>query len=81
MQHDMIPIAERIREIRTLNNLTQRQFAATLKLPENAVAQYETGAYNPTLGVVVKIAHVFNVTTDYLLGVADQHGKRDVRVI
>jgi transcriptional regulator with XRE-family HTH domain len=66
-----IPIAERIRELRLKENLTQRQLAASLKVSANTVAKYEGGGYYPSLCTVVKLAKEFGVSTDYLLGVKE----------
>jgi len=77
---DLTPIGSRIKGLREKNGMTQRQFAGYLGINEAAVAKYECGINDPSIFVLVKIARAFNVRTDYLLGIEDESGKREVYV-
>lgn len=60
-------IAERIKELRKLNNLSQDDVAKYLDVQRTSVSLYESGdAIPPTLSIL-KLAKLFNVTTDYIL--------------
>jgi transcriptional regulator with XRE-family HTH domain len=49
-------------------NYTQRQMAEKLGIKQPSYIRYEIGTSEPTQEVLVKIADIFNVSTDFLLG-------------
>ena len=59
---------ERLIEQRKLNNMTQRQMAEHLGIAQPSYIRYENGSAEPTLESLVKIAELFDVSVDYLLG-------------
>lgn len=63
-----VPIAQRVKTLREEYNLTQRELAERLRVAHNTVSQYENGTVYPSLGLVVELARIFDVSTDYLLG-------------
>lgn len=48
--------------------LSQEELASKLGIGKTTICNYETGVRNPDSNMLVKIANVLNVTTDYLLG-------------
>lgn len=48
--------------------MTQAQLAQKLSLTKSVISAYETGLRLPSYDVLIQIAKIFNVTTDYLLG-------------
>ncbi len=56
--------------------LTQKQLASMLGIAHNTVGMYEQGRRAPDLEAVVKLAEIFTVSTDYLLG----HGTKTEEV-
>ena len=62
---------EKLKELRTSNKLTQREMAKTLSIAQPSYIRYEQGKAEPTLENLCKIADVFDVSIDYLLGRAD----------
>lgn len=62
---------ERLIEQRKLNRLTQRQMAEYLGISQPSYIRYENGSSEPTLVNLVKIATLFDVSIDYLLGRAE----------
>lgn len=58
----------KIRELRNLFGLSQKELAKSLSIPQNTFSQYETGKRAPDFETLKKIANYFNVTVDYLLG-------------
>ncbi len=60
-----------ITELRKLNKLTQRQMAEKLGITQPSYIRYENGTSEPKQEVLVKIADIFDVSIDYLLGRAD----------
>ena len=60
---------ERLKELRHGQKLTQQQLAARLGVAKSVVSYYESGDRFPSYDVLIKIAHTFHTTTDYLLGI------------
>lgn len=57
-----------IKELRLKNNMTQEKLAELLNISPQAVSRWETGAAMPDISLLPPLANLFNVTTDYLLG-------------
>ncbi len=58
----------RLRELRTAAKMTQQEVADHLEIGRSTYAYYETGAIEPTLALLQKLATEFRVTVGYLLG-------------
>lgn len=61
-------ISDRLRSLRTSKNLTQQKLADILKVTKSAVSAYEVGTRLPSYDVLLKIANIYHVSVDYLLG-------------
>lgn len=59
--------AERLKKLRKINKLTQDDIAKYLGIHRTTVTQYESGEILPPVQNVVKLAKLYNVTTDYIL--------------
>ena len=70
-------MGEKLRSLRIEKNLTQKQVADRIGLAISAVSSYESGSRYPTYDTLIKLARMFHVSTDYLLGIAD---KRNIDV-
>ncbi len=68
----MIPLADILRDLRKEKGLTQRKLAERVWVDPSTIALYEMGDRSPSLEVLVRLARVLGVTTDYLLGVSNQ---------
>lgn len=53
---------------RIKRKMTQKQLAEILSVTERHISRYESGNFYPTVEKLIKLADIFNVTTDYLLG-------------
>lgn len=58
----------RLRELRTQAGLTQLQLAQRMGITKSVVSFYELQERTPSPDVLVKLAGIFRVSTDYLLG-------------
>ena len=58
----------RIRELRTAAKLTMKQLGALVGASESSVSLYETGKRQPDNETCIRIADIFGVSLDYLLG-------------
>ncbi|WP_312071173.1 helix-turn-helix transcriptional regulator [Anaerotignum propionicum] len=61
-------INEILREERKKRNMTQKQVAEYLHMAQASYALYETGKNIPTTESIIKLADLYKVSTDYLLG-------------
>ena len=59
---------ERIKKLRTERGLSQVDLAKELNVSKQSVSNWENDNIQPSIEVLVKIAHFFSVSTDYLLG-------------
>ena len=59
---------ERLKELRNAKGITQDQLASRLDLTRAAVSSYENGVRTPSFSLLSRMASIFNVSTDYLLG-------------
>lgn len=64
-------MGEKLKSLRIEKNLTQKQVADRIGLAISAVSSYESGTRYPSYDVLVKLARIFHVSTDYLLGITD----------
>ncbi len=55
--------------LREKAGLTQEQLAMQIGLSKSAISQYENQERIPSPIVVIKIASIFHVSTDYLFGI------------
>ena len=62
---------ERLKTLRKSKHLTQGALAAVLNYGATAISNYESGRNEPSIEDLKKIAHYFDVSTDYLLCVTD----------
>ncbi len=60
---------KRLRQLRNEKELTQKELAGILNLKSSAtVSQYKTGDRIPEWPILLKLANLFDCSTDYLLG-------------
>lgn len=68
-EQPVVPLLpKRLKQLRGFHLLTQNEVAPVLHMDRSTYAYYETGKTCPDFSTVVRLAHLFNVTTDYLLG-------------
>lgn len=67
----MIHMGEKLKSLRLEKGLTQKQVADRIGLAISAVSSYEAGTRYPSFAVLVKLARIFRVSTDYLLGISN----------
>ena len=64
-------LGQRLKELRKLNNVTQKQLAEFIGASERGVQNYEQGSRKPAYDMLIAIADYFDVSVDYLLGRTD----------
>ena len=65
-------LAERLRELRLENRLTQMQVAIQCDITEKAYQNYELMLREPRLNILIRIADFYEVSLDYLVGRTDR---------
>jgi len=68
----LVNMGNKLKSLRLEKKLTQRQVADRIGLAISAVSSYESGSRYPSYDVLVKLARIFHVSTDYLLGMTDK---------
>lgn len=58
----------RIRELREDHDLTQRQVAAMLNMPQPQYFRYEQGYRDTPSDILIALANIYNTSVDYILG-------------
>lgn len=66
----MKQLGDRLSELREDRNLKQTDLAKMLHSSNSSISAYETGNRVPSIETVVELSQIFDVTTDYLLGLS-----------
>ena len=64
-------LGARIRELRKEFGLSQVDLAQRMEVTKQTISNWENENIQPSIDMLVDLANVFNVTTDYLLGLDD----------
>lgn len=64
----MVDFGEKVKKLRHEKDLTQQQLAKLLGVAVSAISSYESGNRYPSYEVLISLARIFHVSTDYLLG-------------
>lgn len=73
----VICLSVRLKELRTSKNLTQAQVAQYVGVTRAVIRAYETDIRQPSYDILIRLAVLYGVTTDYLLCI---EGKRYVDI-
>jgi len=65
----MVNFGEKLRSLRKAAGMTQTDLANRLHITKSVVSYYELLERSPSPDVLIKLADIFHVTTDYLLGI------------
>ena len=63
---------EKIRQLRLEKNMSQVDLAKRLSVTKQSVSNWENDNIQPSIDMLVKIAQVFSVSTDYMLGLENR---------
>lgn len=63
-----------IKDLRMEHNLTQTALANKLGVKQGVITNWELRGSEPTAEYLIKLANIFQVTTDYLLGLENEEG-------
>lgn len=65
----MVEFGNRLKNLRKQHNLTQKQLASLIGVKNSIISFYELGDRIPSPQIIVSLASVFHVTSDFLLGI------------
>jgi len=57
-----------LKKLREKQDLTRKDVAQYLDIHESTYGKYELGHREPSIEIIKKLAELFNISTDYLLG-------------
>ncbi len=72
----MVELSHKLKTLRLKKGLTQGQVAELLGVTASVISAYEIGIRQPSYDKLIKLAYLYNVSTDYLLGVEIQKNLR-----
>ncbi|MDE5885586.1 MAG: helix-turn-helix domain-containing protein [Oscillospiraceae bacterium] len=64
---------ERIKELRLALRMNQVEFAKKLNVTKQCVSNWESAYIQPSIDTLARIAKIFSVSTDWLLGLDSQN--------
>lgn len=73
----IVCLSVRLKELRTSKNMTQAQVAQIVGVTRAVISAYETDIRQPSYDVLIRLALLYGVTTDYLLCI---EGKRYIDI-
>jgi len=65
----MIDFGNKLKSLRTEKHLTQQQVADRIGVTKSMISTYELSSRQPSYEVLIKLSSLFDVSTDYLLGI------------
>lgn len=65
----MVNFGDKLKTLRTEAGMTQTELAKRLNVTNSVVSYYELQERSPSPDVLIRLADIFHVTTDYLLGI------------
>lgn len=71
----VIDLAVRLRQLRIDKHLRQEQVADLIGVSKAAISAYETDIRQPSYDILIRLANLYRVSTDYILG------RQDVRML
>ncbi len=60
---------DRLKKLRLKKGLTQEELGNILGVKKASISSYEKGERTPTIEHLISLIQIFNVTSDYLLGI------------
>ena len=68
----ILTFSSRLKELRQTKNLRQEQVAKLIGVNKSAISSYENDLRQPSFDILVRLANLYRVSTDYLLGQTDK---------
>ncbi len=62
---------KRVRDLREDRDITQKQMSEFLQIHQTTYSDYELGNLNIPIDVLIKLAHFYKTSIDYIVGLTD----------
>ena len=62
----------RLKDLREDNDLKQKDIAEKLNISQTNYSKYELGKINIPVDTLIKLAHIYNTSIDYILYITDE---------
>lgn len=62
----------RMRDLREDSDLTQKELAYMIGVSQRSYSRYETGDGETPTWVLIRLAKIYNVPVDYILGISNE---------
>ena len=63
---------QRIQDLRTDADMSQKQLSEILHISQRSYSHYETGSRNIPVEMLIRLAHYYDISVDYLVGRTDK---------
>ena len=77
----MVEIGHKLRELRLAKGLTQKQVAERIGVTASVISAYENDIRSPSYSALVKLAALYAVSTDYLLGMTEKRTRQSGNLV
>ena len=74
-------LGQKLKELRSKNNLTQKELADKLHVSFQTVSKWENGENEPDIATLKELATLFNCSVDYLIGGEEETPKESAPVV
>lgn len=68
----MVDFGQKLRNLRLEAGMTQAELAQRLDITKAVISYYELHKRCPSPEVLIKLASIFHISTDYLLGISNR---------
>ena len=62
-------IGENIKNLRNERGFTQKEIAQKLNIAERVYQRYENNEAKPNINIIIKLAKLYNISADVILGI------------
>jgi transcriptional regulator with XRE-family HTH domain len=69
----------RIRNLREDNDKTQQEVSDYLFCDQSLYSKYERGLRDVPVNIIIKLAELYDTSTDYILGLTDEKAKYPIK--
>ncbi len=66
-------LSERLHDLRVRKRLSQKQVATLIGVNPSTISSYESATRLPSYSSLIRLAKVYGVSIDYLLGIEENH--------
>lgn len=63
---------QRIQDLRTDADMSQKQLSEILHISQRSYSHYETGSRNIPVEMLIRLANYYDISVDYLVGRTDR---------